>query len=208
MFLLNKRVLINLNFTLSWVRVCMFLKLFFSLKKTPQTEFCSDGSVRDFRKLKMQSNKFSKVSALQFSSLLGGSFYKGNGQVNSPVTVSKNGEGIGDAEVVRYAIQVSKAVKELHDRRMIHCDLKSDNVMATQNGSILKLGDFGRIQQLDNLTHKGPTGSLGYMAPYVKVVFTCQPSKCFNSTLVSCWIVKQLRRLQWISFPWVSSYLN
>jgi len=122
--------------------------------------------VRDFRKLKLQSNKFSKVSALQFSSLLGGSFYKGNTPANnSPVSLSKSGDGIGDAEVVRYAIQISKAVKELHDRRMIHCDLKSDNVMATQNGSILKLGDFGRIQQLDNLTHKGPTGSLGYMAP-------------------------------------------
>jgi len=44
------------------------------------------------------------------------------------------------------------ALKHIHDRKVIHRDLKSQNVFLTK-GNLIKLGDFGIAKMLDS-THQ------------------------------------------------------
>ena len=129
-------------------------------------EFCHNGSLREMRKSKVKQSNVSKVSALGISASIGSSFSKSTITRKSSSGATMDNGSLSDANVIRYAIQIAKGIKELHERRLVHCDLKTENIMVTtQSNALLKIGDFGRIQQLDNLTQKGPTGSLAYMAP-------------------------------------------
>ena len=42
-----------------------------------------------------------------------------------------------------YFVQLCLAMKHVHDRKVLHRDIKSQNVFLTQNRRVLKLGDFG-----------------------------------------------------------------
>jgi serine/threonine protein kinase len=77
-------------------------------------------------------------------------------------------------ERMTVALEMSKAIKYLHDMGIIYRDLKPDNIGFDEAGQ-LKIFDFGLAKRLDgvektragfyNLT--GNTGSLRYMAPEV-----------------------------------------
>src|SRR5213080_1600325 len=43
---------------------------------------------------------------------------------------------LSNAEVIRYGVQLTDAVAHAHDRGIVHRDLKSGNVMVTQEGRI------------------------------------------------------------------------
>jgi TolB-like protein/Tfp pilus assembly protein PilF/predicted Ser/Thr protein kinase len=85
---------------------------------------------------------------------------------------------LDDQALVRYGIQIADAVAHAHEHRVIHCDLKSHNVMVTPDGRA-KVLDFGvarRLppEELDALTQTresvpGATtgGTLSHMAPEV-----------------------------------------
>ncbi|KAM4602243.1 striated muscle preferentially expressed protein kinase-like [Polymixia lowei] len=70
-------------------------------------------------------------------------------------------------DVVGYLVQILQGVEYLHNRRVLHLDLKPDNVMVTQL-NVIKIVDFGSAQIFNplNLKHhdSGP-GTLEYMAP-------------------------------------------
>lgn len=61
-----------------------------------------------------------------------------------------------------------EALKYLHDRKYIHRDIKSANIMINANGEV-KLGDFGVSQTLKNTFQKCKTftGTPYWMAPEV-----------------------------------------
>ncbi len=77
---------------------------------------------------------------------------------------------------VRYAIQIADAIAHAHDRRILHRDLKSSNVMITSEGRV-KVLDFGLARRLcDEGLEVSPestatvevaqiTGTLAYIAP-------------------------------------------
>ncbi|MCA1649989.1 MAG: protein kinase, partial [Acidobacteria bacterium] len=85
---------------------------------------------------------------------------------------------LDEQAIVRYGVQIADAVAHAHEHRVIHCDLKSHNVMVTPDGRA-KVLDFGvarRLppEELDALTQTveslpAPTtgGTLSYMAPEV-----------------------------------------
>ncbi|XP_055369100.1 striated muscle preferentially expressed protein kinase isoform X2 [Betta splendens] len=70
-------------------------------------------------------------------------------------------------DVVIYLVQILQAVEYLHNRRILHLDLKPDNIMVT-NLNAIKVVDFGSAQNFNPLSLKqqdSRTGALEYMAP-------------------------------------------
>ncbi|NXS11272.1 NEK3 kinase, partial [Neodrepanis coruscans] len=49
--------------------------------------------------------------------------------------------------ILHWFVQMCLAVKHIHDKRVLHRDIKSKNVFLTQNGNV-KLGDFGSARLL------------------------------------------------------------
>ncbi|KAM8873329.1 striated muscle preferentially expressed protein kinase-like [Synchiropus picturatus] len=70
-------------------------------------------------------------------------------------------------DVVGYLVQIIQAVEYLHNRRVLHLDLKPDNILVTNLNSV-KIVDFGSAQTFNPLSLKqqeSGTGTLEYMAP-------------------------------------------
>jgi serine/threonine-protein kinase len=70
-------------------------------------------------------------------------------------------------DAVESAVHVADGLAELHDRGVVHRDMKPENVFLSDDGA-LKLGDFGLVRRDDGaeLTTAGQTvGSVRYMAP-------------------------------------------
>lgn len=68
-------------------------------------------------------------------------------------------------DVVGYLVQILQGVEYLHSRRVLHLDLKPDNIMVT-NLNTIKIVDFGSAQSFNPLSLKqkeSRTGSLEYM---------------------------------------------
>ena len=70
-------------------------------------------------------------------------------------------------QVIRYGIQIAKALGCAHERGVIHRDLKPGNLLLTKAG-VLKLADFGlaMLMEGDRITAAGKTmGTFLYMSP-------------------------------------------
>lgn len=71
------------------------------------------------------------------------------------------------SEIINYAIQITEAINAAHEKGIIHGDIKSSNIMLTDDGRI-KVMDFGlaHIHGDPNITKKGSTpGTTAYMSP-------------------------------------------
>ncbi|XP_068497316.1 mitogen-activated protein kinase kinase kinase 1-like isoform X3 [Phaseolus vulgaris] len=69
-----------------------------------------------------------------------------------------------DSQVSAYTRQILSGLKYLHDRNVIHRDIKCANILVDATGSV-KLADFGlaKVTKLNNVNSVG--GSLYWMAP-------------------------------------------
>ena len=75
----------------------------------------------------------------------------------------RDGGSVPVAHAIAYAIEVLPALGYLHDRGLVYCDFKPDNVIQTEEQ--LKLIDMGGVRGIDG---DGPIyGTVGYQAPEI-----------------------------------------
>jgi serine/threonine-protein kinase PknG len=75
-----------------------------------------------------------------------------------------SGGSVPVAHALAYAIEVLPALGYLHDRDLVYCDFKPDNVIQTEEQ--LKLIDMGGVRRLDS--DEAIYGTLGYQAPEIE----------------------------------------
>ncbi|MBQ6564548.1 MAG: serine/threonine protein kinase, partial [Clostridia bacterium] len=70
-----------------------------------------------------------------------------------------------EAEAVRLGIDICEALSEMHTRKLMHRDIKNENILVNSDG-VYKLADFGEACQLSgSATNMTIRGTMDYMAP-------------------------------------------
>jgi serine/threonine-protein kinase PknG len=75
-----------------------------------------------------------------------------------------SGGSVPVAHALAYAIEVLPALGYLHDRELVYCDFKPDNVIQTEEQ--LKLIDMGGVRRIDS--DEAIYGTIGYQAPEIE----------------------------------------
>jgi len=75
---------------------------------------------------------------------------------------------LSDEMKIKIAFQIAIVIKYLHSRQVVHCDLKSSNVLFDDNLNV-KLGDFGLSRFVIKMSDKdkGRIGTPHWMAPEI-----------------------------------------
>ncbi|GAB3898032.1 hypothetical protein GCM10029964_081850 [Kibdelosporangium lantanae] len=82
--------------------------------------------------------------------------------------ILETGKPLAEPEVVKIGVQVASALTAMHERGMVHRDIKPGNILVTDDG-VAKLTDLG-IARWAEVTRTGGAqiaGTLGYLAPEV-----------------------------------------
>lgn len=80
----------------------------------------------------------------------------------------KSGEMFTEEEILNWFIQICIALEYIHGRKILHRDVKSQNIFLTNNNTV-KLGDFGISKLLESTNEAAMTvvGTPYYMSPEV-----------------------------------------
>ena len=80
----------------------------------------------------------------------------------------RNGRLFDENQLIDWFVQVCLALKHVHDRKIIHRDLKAQNIFLTKTGRI-KLGDFGIAKVLNSTMENAKTmvGTPYYLSPEI-----------------------------------------
>ena len=91
-----------------------------------------------------------------------------NNSIKNFDNYSKNSFFLNDSMKIKIALQIAFVIKYLHSRKIVHCDLKSPNILIDKNYNI-KLGDFGlsRFIGKNSENIKGKIGTPHWMAPEI-----------------------------------------
>jgi len=96
--------------------------------------------------------------------------YYSNGSLNQLI----NNRFLTVREIIRYASQFISGLHNIHSKRLIHFDVKPDNILISDQGEAL-LSDFGLTKQMALNGYVGQDRMYGKMAPpeaYVKAEYT------------------------------------
>ena len=80
----------------------------------------------------------------------------------------RNGRHFPEDQVIDWFVQLCLAMKHVHDRKILHRDLKSQNIFLTRTGRV-KLGDFGIAKVLSGTADNAKTvvGTPYYLSPEI-----------------------------------------
>lgn len=91
------------------------------------------------------------------------------GDLSARIEAAKKGAApLTESEALNYFVQIALALKHVHARRILHRDLKSQNVFLTKSG-IVKVGDFGIAKTLSSSLDMARTqiGTPYYLSPEI-----------------------------------------
>ena len=94
------------------------------------------------------------------------SYFQG-GDMKSKIK-EQNGKLFSESQIIDWFTQICLSIKHIHDKKIIHRDIKSGNIFLTMNG-LVKLGDFGIAKCLKNTLDKAKTvvGTPYYLSPEI-----------------------------------------
>ena len=77
-------------------------------------------------------------------------------------------EYFGEDQILYWFTQMCLALKHCHDRKILHRDIKAQNIFLTRNG-LVKIGDFGIARVLESTTELAATvvGTPYYLSPEI-----------------------------------------
>lgn len=83
--------------------------------------------------------------------------------------ITADGYVMSEAEVINYMRQICEGIKHMHEKNIIHLDVKPENIMCqTRTSTNIKLIDFGLATKLDpNEVVKISTGTAEFAAPEI-----------------------------------------
>ncbi|XP_057901148.1 serine/threonine-protein kinase Nek5 isoform X6 [Melospiza georgiana] len=72
-------------------------------------------------------------------------------------------------QILSWFVQISLGLKHIHDKKILHRDVKAQNIFLSNNGRVAKLGDFGIARQLNSTTEFAHTcvGTPYYLSPEI-----------------------------------------
>ncbi|XP_016114620.1 serine/threonine-protein kinase Nek5-like [Sinocyclocheilus grahami] len=72
-------------------------------------------------------------------------------------------------QIVDWFVQICLGLKHIHDRKVLHRDIKAQNIFLTQGGLKVKLGDFGIARILNSTMELARTcvGTPYYLSPEI-----------------------------------------
>ena len=81
---------------------------------------------------------------------------------------SQKGRLFPEPQVLDWFVQLCLALKHVHDRKILHRDIKTQNVFLTKSGMV-KLGDFGIARVLSSTVELARTciGTPYYLSPEI-----------------------------------------
>lgn len=99
--------------------------------------------------------------------------------------------------MVTYIVQILQGLDYLHTRRILHLDIKPENVIVTYM-NVIKIIDFGSAQTYNPLFLKQfspPIGTLEYMckSPVLHKLLGIQNESCSNQFFLCEQLIESLR---------------
>ena len=93
--------------------------------------------------------------------------YADGGDLSSKIR-GQRGKLFAESEILDLFVQVCLAIKHVHDRKVLHRDIKAQNIFLMKSG-LIKLGDFGISKVLSNTIDKARTmvGTPYYLSPEI-----------------------------------------
>ncbi|XP_061923330.1 serine/threonine-protein kinase Nek5-like [Entelurus aequoreus] len=81
----------------------------------------------------------------------------------------QRGVFFAEQQVLDWFVQICLGLKHIHDRKILHRDIKSQNIFLTERGKKVKLGDFGIARMLNNTMELARTcvGTPHYLSPEI-----------------------------------------
>ena len=95
--------------------------------------------------------------------------YADGGDLSEKIKERKNkNSNFTESEILDYFTQICLAINHIHEKKIIHRDLKSGNIFLMKNGFV-KLGDFGIAKGLQRTIDKAKTmvGTPYYLSPEI-----------------------------------------
>lgn len=95
--------------------------------------------------------------------------YADDGDLYKKIEIQKElGKYMSENQILDWFVQMALATKHIHDHRILHRDLKTQNIFMSKNGQI-KLGDFGiaRVLQHTSDCAKTAIGTPYYLSPEI-----------------------------------------